>query len=76
MVSPVPTEGRLTPDFVPDSIEGQVHRLQLIKRQMYGRTGFALLHRRVLPFTTHKEHRASRASLNLRKSPSSVAKRT
>jgi len=37
---------------------GQVHRLKLIKRQMYGRAGFALLHRRVLPFATHEEHRA------------------
>ena len=39
-------------------VEGQVHRLKLIKRQMYGRAGFALLHRRVLPFATHEEHRA------------------
>lgn len=39
-------------------VEGQVHRLKLIKRQMYGRAGFALLHRRVLPFTLYEEHRA------------------
>ena len=38
-------------------VEGQVHRLKLIKRQAYGRAGFALLHRRVLPFATHEEHR-------------------
>jgi transposase len=31
-------------------VEGQVHRLKLIKRQMYGRGGFQLLRRRVLPF--------------------------
>ena len=31
-------------------VEGQVHRLKLIKRQMYGRAGFALLRSRVLPF--------------------------
>jgi transposase len=31
-------------------VEGQVHRLKLIKRQMYGRGGFLLLRRRVLPF--------------------------
>jgi transposase len=31
-------------------VEGQVHRLKLIKRQMYGRAGFQLLKRRVLPF--------------------------
>jgi len=46
--------------FLPCSngqVEGQVHRLKLIKRQMYGRAGFTLLHRRVLPFATHEEHR-------------------
>jgi transposase len=31
-------------------VEGQVHRLKLLKRQMYGRSGFRLLRRRVLPF--------------------------
>jgi transposase len=31
-------------------VEGQVHRLKLIKRQMYGRGGFPLLRLRVLPF--------------------------
>lgn len=31
-------------------VEGQVHRLKLIKRQMYGRAGFRLLRSRVLPF--------------------------
>jgi len=30
--------------------EGQVNRLKTIKRQMYGRAGFTLLRRRVLPF--------------------------
>jgi|KBSSwiStaDraftv2_1062776.scaffolds.fasta_scaffold214876_2 transposase len=30
-------------------VEGQVHRIKLLKRQMYGRSGFALLRRRVLP---------------------------
>lgn len=29
-------------------VEGQVTKLKLIKRQMYGKAGFALLHRRVL----------------------------
>lgn len=29
-------------------VEGQVHRLKLIKRQMYGRAGFDLLRLRVL----------------------------
>lgn len=31
-------------------VEGQVHRLKLLKRQMYGRSGFLLLRMRVLPF--------------------------
>jgi transposase len=31
-------------------VEGQIHRLKLLKRQMYGRSGFLLLRRRVLPF--------------------------
>jgi len=34
-------------------VEGQVHRLKLIKRQMYGRGGFQLLRQRVLPFRRH-----------------------
>jgi transposase len=29
-------------------VEGQVHRLKLIKRQMYGRAGFSLLRKRVM----------------------------
>jgi hypothetical protein len=31
-------------------LEGQINRLKVIKRQMYGRAGFALLRARVLPF--------------------------
>jgi transposase len=31
-------------------VEGQVHRLKLIKRQMYGRGSFQLLRRRILPY--------------------------
>lgn len=31
-------------------VEGQVHRLKLLKRQMCGRGGFLLLGRRALPF--------------------------
>jgi transposase len=30
--------------------EGQINRLKLIKRQMYGRAGFTLLRARVLPY--------------------------
>ncbi|WP_408887768.1 hypothetical protein [Teichococcus wenyumeiae] len=29
-------------------VEGQINRLKMIKRTMYGRAGFALLHARVL----------------------------
>jgi transposase len=31
-------------------VEGQINRLKMIKRQMYGRAGFELLRARVLPF--------------------------
>lgn len=31
--------------------EGQIHRLKLLKRQGYGRAGFALLRQRVLQVT-------------------------
>jgi transposase len=39
-------------------VEGQVHRLKLLKRQMYGRSGFPLLRRRVLPFRTQGSQRS------------------
>jgi transposase len=32
-------------------VEGQINRLKMIKRQMYGRAGFDLLRARVLPYT-------------------------
>jgi transposase len=31
-------------------VEGQIHRLKPVKRQMYGRANFNLLRRRVLPY--------------------------
>src|SRR3954447_3349748 len=31
-------------------VEGQINRLKMIKRQMYGRAGFDLLRARVLPY--------------------------
>jgi transposase len=37
-------------------VEGQVHRLKLLKRQMYGRSGFPLLRRRVLPLKPLLRH--------------------
>jgi transposase len=33
-------------------VEGQINRLKMIKRQMYGRAGFKLLRARVLPYST------------------------
>jgi len=33
------------------AIEGQINRLKVIKRQMYGRAGFELLKARVLPLS-------------------------
>jgi transposase len=36
-------------------VEGQVHRLKQLKRQMYGRAGFLLLRRRVLPLCPSAE---------------------
>ena len=33
-------------------VEGQIHRLKLVKRQMYGRAKFTLLRRRVLPYVS------------------------
>lgn len=41
-------EAGLTLEWSNGQTEGQVHRLKLLKRQMYGRAGFALLRRRVL----------------------------
>lgn len=38
----------LTLPWSQGHVEGQVHRLKLIKRQMYGRAGFDLLRLRVL----------------------------
>jgi len=41
-------EAALTMPWSSGPVEGQVHRLKLIKRQMYGRAGFDLLRLRVL----------------------------
>jgi transposase len=38
----------LTLEWSNGATEGQIHRLKLLKRQGYGRAGFALLRRRVL----------------------------
>jgi transposase len=39
----------LTVSWSNGPVEGQVNRLKMVKRQMYGRAGFALLRARVLP---------------------------
>ncbi len=38
----------LTHDWSQGPVEGQIHRLKLLKRQSYGRAGFDLLRHRVL----------------------------
>jgi transposase len=43
-------EAAVTQVWSNGQVEGQVHRIKLLKRQMYGRSGFLLLRRRVLPF--------------------------
>jgi transposase len=42
-------------------VEGHVHRLKLIKRQMYGRASFNLLRARVLPLSPRSSKAAQRA---------------
>ena len=38
----------LSPEWSNGPVEGHVNRLKLLKRRMYGRAGFELLHRRFL----------------------------
>lgn len=38
--------------FSNGQVEGQINRLKMIKRQMYGRAGLKLLHSRILPYRT------------------------
>jgi transposase len=38
----------LTYEWSQGQVEGQIHRLKLLKRQSYGRAGFDLLRHRVL----------------------------
>jgi transposase len=47
-----PVLAAVTTTWSNGQTEGHVNRLKTIKRQMYGRAGFALLRRRVLPFTS------------------------
>jgi len=41
-------QAALTYSWSQGQVEGQVHRLKLLKRQSYGRAGFDLLRHRVL----------------------------
>ena len=55
--------------------EGQVHRLKLIKRQMYGRGSFPLLRKRVLhrAETKRRKRRAQKGSRGLGRKPGDQA---
>lgn len=48
-------------DWSNGQVEGQINRLKMLKRQMYGRAGFALLRARVLPYVPllKEEHKAA-----------------
>jgi len=48
-------------DWSNGQVEGQINRLKMLKRQMYGRAGFALLRARVLPYVPlpMEEHKAA-----------------
>ena len=41
----------VTTSWSNGQVEGQINRLKMIKRQMYGRAGFDLLRARVLPYS-------------------------
>lgn len=44
----VAVRAALTSEWSQGQVEGQIHRLKLLKRQSYGRAGFDLLRHRVL----------------------------
>jgi len=48
-------------DWSNGQVEGQINRLKMLKRQMYGRAGFALLRARVLPYVPlpMEDHKAA-----------------
>jgi len=48
-------------DWSNGQVEGQINRLKMLKRQMYGRAGFALLRARVRPYVPlpKEEHKAA-----------------
>lgn len=53
-------EAALSVEYSNGQTEGQVNRLKLIKRQMYGRAGLDLLRRRVLHRDQRRDHRTLR----------------
>jgi transposase len=44
--------GAVDTSWSTGQVEGQINRLKMIKRQMYGRAGFELLRARVLPYSS------------------------
>jgi len=48
-------------DWSNGQVEGQINRLKMLKRQMYGRAGFVLLRARVLPYVPlpMEDHKAA-----------------
>jgi len=65
----------LTLSWSNGQTEGQVHRLKLIKRQMYGRGSFTLLRKRVLhrAETKRRKRRAQKGSRGLGRKPGDQA---
>ena len=62
-------------------VEGQLNRLKTLKRQMYGRAGFALLRARLLPYVplpfsmlAQRPQRNARATLDFGKRQTKLAK--
>ena len=65
----------LTLSWSNGQTEGQVHRLKLIKRQMYGRGSFTLLRKRVLhrAETKRRKRRAQKETRGLGRKPGDQA---
>ena len=52
-------------------VEGQINRLKMIKRQMYGRAGFELLRARVLPYSPAPCRSSSMSCTKIAEEPNS-----
>jgi len=61
--------GGIALPWSPGQVEGQVHRLKLVKRSMYGRAGFGLLRRRVLAAAEAKRSSHSHVRLDHQNRP-------